>query len=115
METREKGEYLNALWTVKEAISKYKGMGLLLPFAKINISDYFTSSIDSCSLYVNASTRFTDGGEFGLGAEIGIAHGIGLAMQNMVAKLLARDGTNGTRRADLRTLCALGTAVALLV
>jgi len=36
-------------------------------------ADYFTGSIDSCSLYVNASTRFTDGGEFGLGAEIGIS------------------------------------------
>ena len=36
-------------------------------------ADYFTKAIDSCSLYVNASTRFTDGGEFGLGAEIGIS------------------------------------------
>ncbi len=36
-------------------------------------ADYFTKSIDSCSLYVNASTRFTDGGEFGFGAEIGIS------------------------------------------
>ena len=36
-------------------------------------SDYFVKSIDSCALYVNASTRFTDGGEFGLGAEIGIS------------------------------------------
>ena len=36
-------------------------------------ADYFVNSIDSCSLYVNASTRFTDGGEFGLGAEIGIS------------------------------------------
>ena len=36
-------------------------------------ADLFTRSIDSCSLYVNASTRFTDGGEFGLGAEIGIS------------------------------------------
>ncbi len=36
-------------------------------------ADYFVNSIDSCALYVNASTRFTDGGEFGFGAEIGIS------------------------------------------
>ncbi len=34
---------------------------------------YFTAAIDSSSVYVNASTRFTDGGEFGLGCEIGIS------------------------------------------
>lgn len=60
---------------------------------------YFTQMVDSAAVYVNASTRFTDGGEFALGCEIGIstqkihARGpMGLCEMNTYKYIIRGDG-----------------------
>ena len=65
---------VNDVYEAVDHIRKYStGHSEAIITENFRNSDYFVKSIDSCALYVNASTRFTDGGEFGLGAEIGIS------------------------------------------
>jgi gamma-glutamyl phosphate reductase len=76
-------EYLDYILAVKvvdsidEAIghiSKYStGHSEAIITKSYENAQKFTAQVDSAAVYVNASTRFTDGGEFGLGAEIGIS------------------------------------------
>ena len=57
-----------------EHISKYStGHSEAIITENVTSANRFTSEIDAAAVYVNASTRFTDGGEFGFGAEIGIS------------------------------------------
>ena len=57
-----------------EHINKYStGHSEAIITENMKNADEFLSKIDSVAVYVNASTRFTDGGEFGFGAEIGIS------------------------------------------
>ena len=76
-------EYLDLILAVKvvddlnEAIEHIARYGSGLSEAIVT-SDYansqeFLNRVDAAAVYVNASTRFTDGGEFGLGAEVGIS------------------------------------------
>ena len=62
----------------------------------------FTVSIDSAAVYVNASTRFTDGGEFGLGCEMGIStqklHARGpMGLRELTSYKYIIDGNGHTR------------------
>ena len=55
-------------------INKYStGHSEAIVTENMNSAHAFMNMIDSVAVYVNASTRFTDGGEFGFGAEIGIS------------------------------------------
>ncbi len=57
-----------------EHINKYgSGHSEAIVTNSLKSSEKFTKMVDAAAVYVNASTRFTDGGEFGFGAEIGIS------------------------------------------
>ena len=78
-----KTEYLDLIISIKivnsvdEAIEHISKYGTSHSDAIITenkeIAEKFLKMVDSAAVYHNASTRFTDGGEFGLGAEIGIS------------------------------------------
>ncbi len=76
----EYGDYILAVRTVAdtaEAVDFINAHGTGHSEAIVT-NNYFTAqrfldAVDAAAVYVNASTRFTDGGEFGLGAEIGIS------------------------------------------
>ncbi len=65
---------VDSLEEAMEHIAKYSsGHSECIVTENYENARIFTSGVDSAAVYVNASTRFTDGGEFGLGAEIGIS------------------------------------------
>ena len=69
----EYGDYILAVKIV-DSIAKYStGHSECIVTSSYSNAQKFTDEVDSAAVYVNASTRFTDGGEFGLGAEIGIS------------------------------------------
>ncbi len=76
----EYGDYILAVRTVRdleEAIAFINAHGTGHSEAIVTTNYFkaqrFLDAVDAAAVYVNASTRFTDGGEFGLGAEIGIS------------------------------------------
>lgn len=73
-------DYIIAVKTVKdisEAIDFINAYGTkhseCIVTSELASAEKFQQEVDAAAVYVNASTRFTDGGEFGLGAEIGIS------------------------------------------
>ena len=68
---------VKAVENVREAVEHINCHGTRHSEAIVTRDDaaarYFTGGVDAAAVYVNASTRFTDGGEFGYGAEIGIS------------------------------------------
>ncbi len=76
----EYGDYILAVKTVKDIneaidfISQHgTGHSEAIITEDVKASEEFLNRVDAAAVYLNASTRFTDGGEFGLGAEIGIS------------------------------------------
>ncbi|OGC23986.1 glutamate-5-semialdehyde dehydrogenase [candidate division WOR-1 bacterium RIFOXYC2_FULL_37_10] len=76
-------EFLSLILTVKvvkdykEAVAHINKYGTrhseMIVTKDKQAENYFLAYVDASSVYVNASTRFTDGGEFGFGAEIGVS------------------------------------------
>ena len=73
-------DYIMAVKTVKsvqeavEHIARFStGHSEAIITENAENAEYFVKMVDSAAVYVNASTRFTDGGEFGLGCEMGIS------------------------------------------